>query len=101
MPVALRRAETALELMALFGHGALALAFALYAYAAVAGAWGAAGSALRVRRLARNALVAAFLATAAATASLLAAFVRRDFSLVYVAEHSSRSLPLVYRVSAL
>jgi cytochrome c-type biogenesis protein CcmF len=87
--------------MALFGDGALVLALALYVYAVLAGAWGAVGGAARVQRSARNALLAAFPATAAATAALVAAFVRFDFSLVYVAEHSSRSLPLVYRVSAL
>ena len=32
---------------------------------------------------------------------LLAAFLRRDFSFVYVAEHSNRTLPLPYTVSAL
>ena len=86
--------------MALFGHGALVLAFGLYAYAALAGAWSAARGAHRIQRSARSALLAAFPATATAAAALGAAFVRRDFSLVYVAAHSSRSLPLLYRVSA-
>src|SRR5262249_14799645 len=76
------------------------LAFGLYAYAALAGAWSAARGAHRIQRSARSALLAAFPATGTAAAALGAAFVRRDFSLVYVAAHSSRSLPLLYRVSA-
>jgi cytochrome c-type biogenesis protein CcmF len=87
--------------MALVGSGALALALGLYVYAALAGAWGAARNGARLRRSARNALLAVLPATATATGVLVVAFVRHDFSLVYVAEHSSRSLPLAYRVSAL
>jgi cytochrome c-type biogenesis protein CcmF len=86
---------------ALLGRGALALALALYVYAALAGAWGAARGSRRVQRSARNALLAALPATAASTGALVTAFLRHDFSLVYVAGHSSRSLPLGYRISAL
>jgi cytochrome c-type biogenesis protein CcmF len=87
--------------MALLGSGALALALGLYVYAALAGAWGAARGSRRLQRSARNALLAALPAIATAAGVLVVAFVRHDFSLVYVAGHSSRSLPLVYRVSAL
>jgi len=87
--------------MALVGSGALALALGLYVYAALAGAWAAARSSNRLQRSARNALLAALPATAAATGALVFAFLRHDFSLVYVANHSSRSLPLAYRISAL
>ncbi len=87
--------------MALLGSGALALALGLYVYAALAGAWAAARNAKRLQRSARNALLAALPATAAATGALVVAFVRHDFSLVYVANHSSRALPLAYRISAL
>jgi cytochrome c-type biogenesis protein CcmF len=87
--------------MALLGSGALALALGLYVYAALAGAWAAARHAKRLQRSARNALLAALPATAAATGALVVAFVRHDFSLVYVANHSSRALPLAYRISAL
>src|SRR3954454_18865421 len=87
--------------MALVGSGALALALGLYVYAALAGAWAAARSSNRLQRSARNALLAGLPATAAATGALVFAFLRHDFSLVYVANHSSRSLPLAYRISAL
>ena len=87
--------------MALLGSGALAAALGLYVYAALAGAWGAARSARKLQRSARNALLAALPATATATGVLVTAFVRHDFSFVYVAEHSSRTLPFAYRVSAL
>ena len=87
--------------MALLGNGALALALALYVYAAVVGAWSAARASQRLQRSARNALLAALPATATATTALVVAFVRHDFSLVYVAQHSSLALPLAYRVSAL
>src|SRR3954465_12260422 len=87
--------------MALVGSGALALALGLYVYAALAGAWAAARSSNRLQRSARNALLAALPATAAATGALVFAFLRHDFSLVYVATPPSRSLPLAYRISAL
>ena len=90
-----------MPVMALLGSGALALALGLYVYAALAGAWAAARNAKRLQRSARNALLAALPATAAATGALVVAFVRHDFSLVYVANHSSRALPLAYRISAL
>ena len=100
--VAKQRADpTAVPVMALLGSGALALALGLYVYAALAGAWAAARNAKRLQRSARNALLAALPATAAATGALVVAFVRHDFSLVYVANHSSRALPLAYRISAL
>ena len=91
----------AVPVMAQLGSGALALALGLYVYAALAGAWAAARNAKRLQRSARNALLAALPATAAATGALVVAFVRHDFSLVYVANHSSRALPLAYRISAL
>ena len=57
--------------------------------------WGAGGS-----RSARNALLAAFFSTLVAAAVLVAGFARDDFSLAYVAGHSSRALPLQYKLSA-
>jgi cytochrome c biogenesis factor len=48
-----------------------------------------------------NALVSAFAGTALAAATLVLAFVRNDFSLSYVANHSSRELPLGYTLAAL
>src|SRR2546421_2529219 len=87
--------------MALLGNGALALALGLHVYAALVGAWGAARNSQRLQRSARNALLAALPATATATGTLVVAFLRRAFSLVYVAHRSSLALPLAYRVSAL
>src|SRR5262249_59363043 len=87
--------------MALLGEASVALALGLYVYAALAGACGAARSSQRLQRSARNALLAAFPATAVSAGALIVAFLRHDFSLVYVAQHSSLSLPLAYRISAL
>jgi cytochrome c-type biogenesis protein CcmF len=50
---------------------------------------------------ATHAIVAAFAGTALAAATLVLAFVRNDFSLSYVAGHSSRQLPLGYTLAAL
>src|SRR5207237_5890141 len=55
------------------------------------------------RRLAvsaQNALVGAFGASVAASAVLLAALARHDFSFQYVADHTSRELPLGYTLTA-
>jgi cytochrome c-type biogenesis protein CcmF len=87
--------------MALLGRGALIVTLALLAYAAVAGAYAAHRGRRSLGESARNALLASFATTAFAAAVLVTAFVRRDFSLVYVAQHSSRQLPLLYTVSAL
>ena len=86
-------------MIAELGHFALILALvvalaqaALPLYASFAGipAWMA---------LAKPAARAQFLLVAAAFAALTHAFVNSDFSLLYVANHSNRSLPLIYRVS--
>ncbi|MBX5474442.1 MAG: heme lyase CcmF/NrfE family subunit, partial [Thermoleophilia bacterium] len=57
----------------------------------------------RRRRLAlsaQNALLAAFPATIVAAIVLVVALARRDLAFVYVAEHTSRALPLGYALSA-
>ena len=57
----------------------------------------------RRRRLAlsaRNALIAAFGSTLVAAGVLAAGFLRNDFSLTYVADHSNRSLSGPYKLSA-
>lgn len=85
--------------MAQLGSAALFVTFGLVAYALVAGA---SAAVLRRRRLAhsaRNALVASFFSTLVATGVLAVAFLRNDFSLVYVADHSSRELQRVYALS--
>ena len=85
--------------MALVGRAALIVTLALLAYAALAGSYAAARGGRRLRESARNALLAAFASTAIASAVLVAAFLRHDFSLIYVADHSSRQLPLAYTLA--
>ena len=82
------------------GRAALAVALGLLLYAVLAGGYAAARRRRRLAFSARNALLAAFVATAVASAVLAAAFVRHDFSFVYVADVSSRDLPLAYTLSA-
>lgn len=82
------------------GRAALLIALGLVLYAAVAGAYAALRRRRRLAASAQNALLAAFAATAVASGILLAALVRHDFSLAYVAAHTSRKLPLAYTMSA-
>jgi len=86
--------------LAELGRAALVVTFGLVLYALSAGALAAH---LRRRRLAasaQNALVAAFGTTLVAAAVLVSALARRDFSFTYVADHTSRHLPLGYALSA-
>jgi cytochrome c-type biogenesis protein CcmF len=85
--------------VALAGSAALYLTLALLAYGAAAGSLAAARGQRRVALSARVALLAAFASTALAAAVLVVAFLRRDFSLVYVSEHSSRELPFAYTLA--
>jgi cytochrome c-type biogenesis protein CcmF len=85
--------------MALLGRAALIVTLGLVIYAALAGGYAALRGRRRLGESARNALLAAFATTAVASAVLLAAFLRHDFSLAYVAEHSSRQLPLAYTLA--
>ena len=80
--------------MDLLGRGALVLVLLLLVYGAAAGAVGALRRTPRLTASARNALIGAFAATALAAGVLMAAFVARDFSIVYVAHHSSGEVPL-------
>src|SRR5262245_6999200 len=82
------------------GRAALAVALGLVVYAAVAGAYAAFRGRRRLLDSATNALYAAFGAVLVASAVLVAAFLGRDFSFAYVADHASRELPLGYRLSA-
>jgi cytochrome c-type biogenesis protein CcmF len=85
----------------LLGRGALVLVLLLLLYGAAVGAVGALRRSPRLTASARNALIGAFAATALAAGVLVAAFVAHDFSIVYVAHHSSRELPLGYTLAAL
>ena len=100
MPVEIRRNGEEVTL-ALFGHAALVLVLGLLVYATLAGSYAALRGRGRLLESATNALVAAFAGTALAAGALVLAFVRNDFSLSYVAGHSSRELPLGYKLAAL
>jgi cytochrome c-type biogenesis protein CcmF len=82
------------------GRAALVVALGLAVYAAAAGGWAAWKRRRRLAASAENALLAACAATAVASLVLVAALVRHDFSIVYVADHTSRDLPLGYTLSA-
>jgi cytochrome c-type biogenesis protein CcmF len=82
------------------GRAALVITLGLSAYALVAGAAAATLGRRRLAHSARNALIAAFGSTLVASVVLAVAFVRDDFSLTYVADHSSRSLGGIYKLSA-
>ena len=86
--------------MAALGRVALLLSFGLVAYALAAGSFAAYTRRRRLALSAQNALLAAFGTTLVAAAVLLSALARHDFSFVYVAAHTSRSLPLGYTLSA-
>jgi cytochrome c-type biogenesis protein CcmF len=82
------------------GRAALALALGLAVYALVGGGLGAYTRRRRLVDSARNALYAAFGASAVAAIVLLNAFRTRDFTFSYVAEHSSKALPFPYVYTA-
>jgi cytochrome c-type biogenesis protein CcmF len=82
------------------GRAALVVALGLSAYATFVGAYAAHARRRRLAVSAQNALFATFAATAVASAVLVAALVRRDFSFTYVALFTSSELPLHYTLSA-
>src|SRR5919205_982450 len=82
--------------MADLGRAALVTTFVLLVYACVAGSYAAWRQRRRLAASAQNALIAAFGASAVAASVLLAALARHDFSFRYVADHTSRELPLGY-----
>src|SRR5438094_7975707 len=86
--------------MADLGRAALVTSFLLLVYALVAGSFAAWKGRRRLAESAQNALLAAFGATAVAAVVLLAALARHDFSFRYVADHTSRELPLGYTLTA-
>jgi len=82
------------------GRAALLVTFGLVVYALVAGSLAAWRRRRRLALSAQNALLAAFGSTLVAAVVLLVALARRDFTFQYVAQHTSRSLPLGYALSA-
>ena len=86
--------------MADLGRAALVICLLALVYAAVAGTLAAWHRRRRLAESAQNALLAAFGAAVVASAVLLAALARHDFSFQYVADHTSRELPLGYTLTA-
>src|SRR3954468_4236305 len=82
------------------GRAALVTALALLAYACFAGAYAAWKGRRRLAVSAQNALIGALGATVIASVVLLSALARHDFSFAYVADHTSRELPLGYTLTA-
>jgi cytochrome c-type biogenesis protein CcmF len=74
------------------GRGALVICLGLELWALGAGGYAAWRGRRRLAASAQNALLAAFGVTVVASAVLLAALLRRDFSFEYVAAHTSRQL---------
>ncbi len=82
------------------GRAALVTALALLLYACLAGGYAAWKGRRRLAVSAQNALIGALGATVVASTVLLAALARHDFSFQYVADHTSRELPLGYTLTA-
>ena len=96
--------------MAAFGSFALLLALALAAYNLLAGGLAlrliatgrpTAVSPERLAETARRAGIAGFAAVTAAAFALVWSVFANDFSITYIAEHSNRALPAIYKFSAL
>src|SRR5579872_1268603 len=86
--------------MAELGRAALVVSLGLSVYALVAGVVAARLNRRRLSTSARNALFGSFFSTLVASAVLATALVRHDFSFVYVAQHTDRSLSTAYALSA-
>ena len=86
--------------MAELGRAALVVSLGLSVYALVAGAAAAHLGRRRLAFSAQNALLAAFASTLVASAVLLSALLRNDFSFTYVASTTSEALPTAYTISA-
>ena len=82
------------------GRAALIVCLGLALYAVVAGGLAAWQRRRRLAESAQNAVVASFAAALIGSLVLLVALVQNDFSFVYVADHTSRDLPLGYTISA-
>jgi cytochrome c-type biogenesis protein CcmF len=82
------------------GRAALVVTLGLSTYALIAGAASAYLGRRRLALSAQNALIAAFFSTLVASAVLLAALLRHDFSFTYVARTTSEALPTAYTISA-
>ncbi|HWB57262.1 MAG TPA: cytochrome c biogenesis protein CcsA, partial [Gaiellaceae bacterium] len=82
------------------GRAALVVALGLVLYAALAGGYAAFRGRRRLHDSATNALFAGFAAAGVASLVLLVALAGPDFSFSYVADSTSRELPLGYTLAA-
>jgi len=82
------------------GRAALVVTLGLAVYALVAGSAAAYLGRRRLAQSAQNALIAAFFTTLIASAVLVSALLRHDFSFTYVARTTSEALPTAYTISA-
>ncbi len=87
--------------MAELGHFALLLAFILGSCATPLDMLGNLRSRVGLMRCGRNATIACFACLSVAMAVLWIALIRGDFTIAYVAEHTSKAQPLAHRISAL
>ena len=83
------------------GQFSLVLALFLSSYAIIADLAGLWRSDTGFLRSGRNAMVSGFLCLSVAMAILWVLLIECDFSVSYVAAHTSRDLPIEYRISAL
>ncbi len=83
------------------GQFALQLGLFLSGYAILADLLGTWRTKTELIESGRNATIACFACLSVAMIALWISLVRGDFSVIYVAEHTSKALPLTYKVSAL
>jgi cytochrome c-type biogenesis protein CcmF len=82
------------------GHFALIIALAMALTQSVLPLFGAARSNRGWMALARPSARGQFVFVVLAYAALTYSFISNDFSVLYVAQHSNSTLPLVYRITA-
>jgi cytochrome c-type biogenesis protein CcmF len=87
--------------MAELGYFALQLGLFLSGYAMLVDLMGAWKNKAELIKSGRNATISCFACLTIAIIALLVSLVRSDFSIIYVAEHTSKALPLAYKLSAL
>ena len=83
-----------------FGTIALMAAFALCVYGTVVPHLGVRTNNWNLVRSAQNATILTFFLVALASAILIHALIISDFSIIYVWEHSSTDMPLMYKFSS-
>ena len=89
------------ELSIDFGQACLIAAFAAFVYGAAAALWGGRTTDRRWVDSARRAVYATAALLIVSVVVLEAAFLRSDFSLALVADHSSTTTPTLYKMTAL